>query len=158
MHFLGLSILGSWVLCKSTDIDCLCSLSSAQVHEAQPNGWWAKHCPRWAMHLMYLSGPRHSVCWLSQKGTVAGRLCVSGVELIWSCDTIFLCELSTNPGRHGEQFAVCLVLGVRCLFGQDTSNPLDSLLLYFLEQKIVFCEHNRVHYVVLEPSQKKDLF
>lgn len=77
--------------------------------------------------LTHLSVPRHCLCWLGQKGTVAGVPCVSRVEPVSGCEPAGFYELSMNPGKHGEQLAACLELGGRyCLCNRDTSIPLTS--------------------------------
>ena len=79
------------------------------------------------MHIIHLCVPRHSLCWLCQKGMVAGVSCIFGGEMVSGCEPAGLCKLSMSPGRHGEELAACSELGRRhYLCGQDTRRPLAS--------------------------------
>ena len=89
MHFPGLSCSssGSRVLHKGTDLvgHAFCALPRSK--QLRLPGSWQVHCPRWAVHLNHLPGPR--------------RLCVSSGELISDCDTPGRCQSSRIPGRLG---------------------------------------------------------
>ena len=78
---------GSRVLHKGTDsVGCaFCALP--RFEQLRQPGAWRVRCPRWAVRLSHLPGPR--------------RLCVSSGELISDCDTPGRCQSSRIPGRLG---------------------------------------------------------
>ena len=64
VHFPVLSCLGSPVLRKSADPGGLCVLCPSQVQGLRWLDAWRAHSPRWAVHLIHLPDPRHSVSWV----------------------------------------------------------------------------------------------
>ena len=101
VHFPGLSHSGSQMLCRDTDRDWLCILCPSQLCTVQGPGAWRAHCPRWAMHLIHLPGPGHSVSWVCHESTTSVLVYVSSGELISGCDTPGRCQPSRIPGRRG---------------------------------------------------------
>ena len=103
VHFQGLSCSGSgaWVLHRSTDSVgyVFCALPMSQQLR-QPAAWRA-HCPKWAVHLNQLPGPRCLVSQVCHESTVSGVLCVSSGELISGCDPPGGCQPFRIPGRLG---------------------------------------------------------
>ena len=61
---------------------------------------WQVHCPMWAVRLIHLPGPCHSVPQVHHDSTVPGVVCVSFGMLISGCDNPSGCQPSRIPGRQ----------------------------------------------------------
>ena len=103
MPFPGLSCSGSGsrVLHKGTDlVGCIfCALPRCKELR-WPDSWWA-HCPRWAVCLNHLPGPKLLVSWVFHKSVTSNVPFVSSEELIPGCGPPGRCQLSRIPGRLG---------------------------------------------------------
>ena len=103
VHFPGLSYSssGSQVLHKGTDMvgHVFCALP--RFKQLRLPGSLQVHCPRWAVHLNHLPGPRCFVPQMRHESTISDVLCVSSGELISGCGPLGKCQLSTIPGRLG---------------------------------------------------------
>ena len=180
MYFTDISHSGSWVLCKGTDLGWLCILCPSQVRTAQVTSAGQAHCPMWAVHLINLPGPCHSVPQVHHDSTVPGVVCVSFGMLISGCDNPSGCQPSRIPGRQvskwepahslvedmvsGAEIAgtPCLqALAVSCLpiclwGGRALYSSWLALLWYSFNP--LFCECNSGHCVAIEPFMGKVFF
>ena len=103
VHLPGLSCSGSGssVLHKGTDsVRPVFFALPTSEQLSWPGALWV-HCPRWAVHLNHLPGPRCSVSWVCCDSAISGVLCVSSGELISGSNPPGRCQPSKIPGRLG---------------------------------------------------------
>ena len=146
MYFTDISHSGSWVLCKGTDLGWLCILCPSQVRTAQVTSAGQAHCPMWAVHLINLPGPCHSVPQVHHYSTVPGVVCVSFGMLISGCDN--LADVNHPGSQEGrlangslltvwwktwslglrlqEPLAFRLWLSLACLFASGEGGPYTA--------------------------------